>query len=172
MIEAEIVKHIRQTHKFKRTFWDYADFVAYLSPIIFIVLGIFLFKIAILGIFGAIPIIIGIIMGVFTYRGLNQNITFQSISTNSKIDIDKLADKMEEYFKFENIEVDKNLDVIIIYSKKFWVLYATEVTVVVDYYNSTVLINTRPQRIGQSLMLFGYKDNYNLLKWIIDYQLK
>jgi hypothetical protein len=81
--------------------------------------------------------------------------------------------KIKEYFQVEHIEIDKNVRVIRAYTKFSWGLDGSlQITIIIDDYD--ILINTKPNRntLYNGFTVFAYNDNYRLLKWIIENQLK
>ncbi len=186
MLKPEIVEHIRQNHKFPKTLWRYyIHYSFYLFSAVPFSIGAYLlcnFITSPVGdIISIVLISIGVFLGYLIYCGIDNIIYFKSISSIKKIDIDKLAEKMQEYFKVMNIVVDKKLGVIRIHSSGKWTFSPLNIpegsliiTVIIDGF--TILINTQidyDRNFGRNpFTWFAHKDNYNLLKWIIDYQLK
>ena len=105
---------------------------------------------------------------LFIHRRLNENIAFESVPMSSKIDLEVLAEKVKKEFKIANVEMDKNLNVIIAYEDFSGLGNAEKITLIVDEYS--ILINSRPTQGSRRLPITIMDDSANIkmLKKIIN----
>jgi len=168
----EIVKQIKKTKQFIRSFDDYMNYFIFVFPIGFIAIGITIMYSSIMSeldlitlLISILPISIGIALAIFTQRRLNDTITFTTVPISSINDANDIVDVIKKNFKLSKIEVDIELGVITAYTKLTFFSWGEKLTVIID--SKSLLINSRPTGSGQPLTIIKDKHNIKKLKCLL-----
>jgi hypothetical protein len=173
MTNKALIDHIKTTNKFPMTFDDYTNYFILIFPMAFICIGLvmaynyfhFEGELDIL-LVSVLLIIIGLFFTFFTYLRLKQTVTFESIITMYNNETEKIADKLRDNFKLRNINVDKELGLVIAYTKMTTFSWGEKLTLLID--KNTILINSRPSGIRHPVTIFKDKLNIKKFKEIIN----
>ncbi|MBI3233821.1 MAG: hypothetical protein HYZ42_07230 [Bacteroidetes bacterium] len=172
MTEKETIEHIISKKKSPRTFDDYTNYFFLVAPIAFIAIGIFMlsnhFKfesgLSVL-LVGILLISLGAAFAFFILKRLNDNITFVTVSSVAKDDIDKVAERLNQQFKLQRVDVNKDLNRIIAFTKITAFSWGEQLTLVFD--NDHILINSRPSGARQPLTIIKDRQNIKKLEQIL-----
>jgi hypothetical protein len=167
MTEKETIEHVLATGRFSRTFDDYSNYIFFVLPLAFIAIGISMvynyFKfdsgLPILAI-GFLFISLGAAFAGFILKRLNDNISFKTVSLPAGLDIDKVAALLRQNFKLRNMDIDKDLNSIVAFTKITAFSWGEQLTLVFD--KEDILINSRPSGSRQPITIV--KDRQNIRK--------
>ncbi|MGN7784455.1 SoxR reducing system RseC family protein [Niabella sp. 22666] len=164
MAEENYVEGIKKTKKMKRQFEDYLNYFIFIFP-----LGItFIGFLMIIDFFrhnseigqlliSFIPISLGLLFAYFTLKRLIENIKFETIENPKNLDLDKLKVAIENYFRTNRIDINKELGLIEVSTKLTGFSWGERITIIKD--GSTFLVNSKP---SQPITI--YKDRKNIKK--------
>ena len=107
----------------------------------------------------------GAAFAFFILKRLNDNITFVTVSSVAKDDIDKVAERLNQQFKLQRVDVNKDLNRIIAFTKITAFSWGEQVTLVFD--NDHILINCRPSGARQPLTIIKDRQNIKKLEQIL-----
>jgi hypothetical protein len=172
MTEKELIGHIKMTNRFPKTFDDYLNYAFFIFPIAFIVMGYsmiynyFKFDSGLAMLFISLLLIfLSVCLGFLIYTRLNDNIRFVTISTNSQTNIDNIADTLSQNFKLRRIDVNKDLNRILAFTKATGFSWGEQLTLILD--TDKVLINSRPGGARQPLTIIKDRQNIKKLKLLL-----
>jgi hypothetical protein len=172
MTEKEIKEHIVTTNKFPRTFDDYMNYGFLLFPMAFIAIGISVLY-SYLMFNGDLPLLLYSILAIslgttfliLVVKRLHDNITFISISSSAKDDIDNVAERLQEQFKLRRVDVNKELKCISAFTKMTGFSWGEQLTLIFD--DHRILINSRPSGTRQPITIFKDRQNIKRLKQLL-----
>jgi hypothetical protein len=172
MTDKEIIANIKAKGKFPRTFDDYMNYAFLFFPNAFIVLGFsmiynyFKFHSSLTILFFSILYISGgTAFDFFILKRLRDNITFTLVSPITKEGIDSVANRLEQKFDLRRIEINKDLDSIIAFTKATAFSWGEQLTLVFD--KDRILINSRPSGSRQPITILKDRQNIKKLKQIV-----
>jgi hypothetical protein len=172
MTEKETIQHIITTRKFPRTFDDYANYIFLVGPIAFVAIGfsmiynyikfhtgLLILTISILFIF------LGLLFAFFVLTRLNDNITFKSISAITDDNMDNIAERLNQKFNLRRIDVNKESNSIVAFTKITAFSWGERLTLVFD--KDCILVNSRPSGSIQPLTFIKDRQNIKKLEQIL-----
>jgi hypothetical protein len=169
MTEEELLKYIKTTKQFPRSFDDYFN---YFFPALFIsisgVQAYAIFKTYGQSTFNPFFILLfclGVLLAFLTLIRLNDNVKFKAVRVDSKIDIDKIADGLKEKFKLKRIRVDKDLGKIEAFTQIRSFSWGEKLTLI--WTDNSVLINSRPNGFFQPFTFFEDRKNIRELEQLL-----
>jgi hypothetical protein len=172
MTEKETIEHIITTRRFPRTFGDYANYISLVGPMAFVAIGFSMIynyvkfhtglPILILSI---LFIFLGIFFAFFVLTRLNDNITFKSISTITDDNMDSVAERLNQKFNLRRIDVNKELNSIVAFTKITAFSWGEQLTLVFD--KGCILVNSRPSGSRQPLTIMKDRQNIRRLEQIL-----
>jgi hypothetical protein len=172
MTEKETIEHIITTRKFPRTFDDYTNYFFLVFPIAIIAIG-FSMIYNYIKFDSGLPILIvsilfislGIVFAFFVLKRLNDNITFRSILAVTDDNIDNVAEKLNQKFNLRRVDVNKDLNRIVAFTKTTAFSWGEQLTLVFD--KDCILINSRPSGSRQPLTIIKDRQNIKKLERIL-----
>ena len=172
MTEKETIEQIIATKKSPRTFDDYTNYVFLVAPIAFVAIGISMilnyFKfdsgLPVLSV-GILLFSLGVGFAFFVLKRLSDNVTFTTVSSVAKEDIDKVAEKLRQQFKLRRVDVNKDLNRIIAFTKTTAFSWGEQLTLIFD--KDDILINSRPSGTRQPLTIIKDRQNIKKLEQIL-----
>jgi hypothetical protein len=169
MTEIESIRHIKIAKQFPKTFDDYFN---YFNPIFFI----FFSGVAVYGFFKShgqltfeLILILFFCFGVaftfLTFIRLNDNIKFRTVSVDTNIDIDKIAERLKERFRLIRIIVNKDLGKIEAFTQSRSFSWGEKLTLI--WTEDAILINSRPSGYLQAFTIFEDRKNIRKLEQLL-----
>ena len=172
MTEKETIEHIIATGKFPKTFDDYTNYIFLVAPMAFVAIGFTMmynyFKFhsgAPVLIISVLFISFGILFAFFVLNRLRDNITFRSISAKAGDNMDIVAEKLNQRFKLRKIDVNKDLNRIVAFTKITAFSWGEQITLVFE--KDCILINSRPSGSSQPLTIIKDRQNIKKLERIL-----
>lgn len=172
MTEKDTIEHIVTTRKFPRTFDDYANYFFLVGPIAIVAIGFSMiynyikFHTGLLILILSILFILGgIFFAFFVLNRLNDNITFKSISAITDDNMDKVAERLNQKFNLRRIDVNKELNCLVAFTKVSAFSWGEQLTLVFD--KDCILINSRPSGSRQPLTIMKDRRNIKRLEQIL-----
>jgi hypothetical protein len=172
MTEKETIEHIIATGRSPRTFDDYSNYFFLIFPVVFTVMGFsmaynyikFHSGLTIL-MLSVLYVFFGIFSVFFVLKRLNDNITFRSISANTDDGIDSVAERLQQKFKLRRIDVNKELNSIVAFTKATAFSWGEQLTLV--FGEDCILVNSRPSGTRQPLTIMKDRQNIKKLEQIL-----
>jgi hypothetical protein len=90
---------------------------------------------------------------------------FKSISPTVNGDIDGVAEKLSQNFRLRRVDVDKDLNRILAFTKATGFSWGEQLTLVFD--KNRILVNTRPSGLRQSITIMKDRRNIKRLGQIL-----
>ncbi len=147
MNKKDLIQYIKKTKQFVKAFDDYMAYIFLICSTLLIPVGIvmmcnyFKFHSGWGILFGSfLYLILGFFLSIFIYKRLKENITFECISPNSKIDLDDISNRIRENFRVNKIDANKDLGIIEVFTKISFFSWGEKITLVLD--GNTLLINS------------------------------
>ena len=172
MTEKETIEHVIATRKFPRGFDDYAAYFFLVAPIAFVAMGLSLtynyFKfhtglhILLLSI---LFVFLGILFAFFVLSRLDDNITFKSISATTNDNMDNVAERLNQKLKLRSVDVNKELNTIVAFTKVSAFSWGEQVTLIFD--KDCILVNSRPSGSTQPFTIMKDRQNIKRLEQIL-----
>lgn len=173
MTEKEKIVHIIATGRSPRTLDEYTDYFFLVFPVAFVAIGVsmiynyikFRSGLPILAL-SVLFISFGVFFIFFVLRRLNDNVTFISISPAVIGGMDNIAERLNQKFKLRKIEVDKELNRIVAFTKATAFSWGEQLTLVFD--KDRILVNSKPSGLRQSLTIMKDRQNIKKLEQMLD----
>jgi len=166
------IDFIKTNKRFQKD-WDYySNYFIFIFPLGIMFIGFSMIYSVIkfgnsdLLVFGLGFVIISIGFGIFTLQRLIDVLRFECVDMGfNKMEIDKLAQKIQGRFKIKSIVIDDKSQFIRIYTKWSAFSWGEEITLIFD--NNQILINSRPTSIRQPVTIYKDRQNIKIIKELI-----
>ncbi len=111
-------------------------------------------------------IFLALFLYVFIHIRLKENLTFETISLSSKVELKDLKEKIRKNFDVRKMNVDKDFGVIIAHTNWSGFSWGEKIMLVMD--GNSILVNSRPDDDAkQPITIVKDRHNIKMLKKII-----
>ena len=172
MTDQKRIQQIKESQKAPMTFDDYSNYFFFIFPLAFIAMGLslvynyFKFHTELTILLASVFLLaLGSFIFYFTTKRLRENITFERVDMKANETIESIVEKIKINFKLRGIDFDKELGLIVAYTKWTGLSWGEKLTLIID--KKSILINSRPTGVRQPVTIYKDKENIFRLKEII-----